>query len=439
MFLWAAFVAMYGQARAAQVANELGMELLRAQPEILDALMDGRTISSITTEQMMRLAVILGRELVPETPPKRGESTPKHRIEPRTPSPRVKPGDSPDPGPDEQPGDAPGPDSPGDYPGPTTPGDTPDQTGPDESPDPQSPGEGEDQGVPTRRPPDLDEPDRIKPWNPPKHPKMPDDEPPFGEPRTPIGPGRGPDEVGPREVPGRIGEIVDQIRTLLTGETPNEPGGDPDADTGQENPRLPQGEVPAPEPGDPLYELAKLVLNNYRFIYWQFTGNSPIGKVIHHAIEQTIFDSFPELFDSLERHAPGNLRGFWMSDNNEIHLSLVRIAWNVIYEALGIEPGKGAPPIPPERFPEVRRGLRFGQLLIDILIGGMMVPSPPIYGTELADDILRSLGVAEGTIDEIRSNPNIRKGIGVDAIREIFEDIVDAWMNDAMKLEVLDA
>lgn len=137
----------------------------------------------------------------------------------------------------------------------------------------------------------------------------------------------------------------------------------------------------------------------YRQVYWIATGHSPIGKVVHHAIEQAIFEYQPELFDQILRDSAENLRGFWLNDNDEIHLSAIRRAWNTIYKILDIDPRKDRwSPVPEGRILEVIQGVSVGVLLIDILFGEWMVPVPDITRSGLARDILRSLGATDEAI-----------------------------------------
>ncbi|MCF8571071.1 hypothetical protein L5G32_12410 [Gordonia sp. HY002] len=139
---------------------------------------------------------------------------------------------------------------------------------------------------------------------------------------------------------------------------------------------------------------------DYRQIFWEFTGHSPFGKEIHHAIEQAIFKYFPNLFDEGDKDHPNNLRGFWLSDAPKIHRSAIRNALNYLYRTLGIDPRTPAP-IPDSKLPGLRTGLMFGAVLIDILFGRWMVPVPPIFGSPIASNILESLGVPPDMIDSI--------------------------------------
>ncbi|MCF8572150.1 hypothetical protein L5G32_17970 [Gordonia sp. HY002] len=188
---------------------------------------------------------------------------------------------------------------------------------------------------------------------------MPNEEPPFGVPQTPHGPGRSEGDDAPPEADDILRDLIDRIIVSIA---PNEEGDD-QGDDGNSNPdypeKLPTGEVPIPGPDDPRYYLVQM-LAIYRRIYWESTGHSPIGKVLHHAIEQAVFDYFPEIFDSNIRDSPGNLRAFRMRDNPRIHLSLFRQAWDYIYKRLGITPGKDGGSIPAERLPEVIRGIESG-------------------------------------------------------------------------------
>ncbi|MFB8281695.1 SHOCT domain-containing protein [Nocardia colli] len=161
----------------------------------------------------------------------------------------------------------------------------------------------------------------------------------------------------------------------------------------------PTGQMPAPGPGDPMYALYQS-LAEYRQNFWDATGWTPFGKVIHHAIEQWIFDKFPGIFEEFERNLPENLRAIWNEDNSDLHLSKLRLAWDFVYEALR---GWGILPRQPQsmRGPAgqlAREALLAWMMVIDILFGSEFVISPDVLNDSDFEDILRALGLTEKEI-----------------------------------------
>ena len=72
---------------------------------------------------------------------------------------------------------------------------------------------------------------------------------------------------------------------------------------------------------------------NYRKTF--FAANPTLeGKVwVHHAVEQQVLTRYPGAFSKQELGELVNLRGIPNSINSEIHLSKLRIEWNVFYRS----------------------------------------------------------------------------------------------------------
>ncbi|MFT4085663.1 MAG: hypothetical protein QM658_00665 [Gordonia sp. (in: high G+C Gram-positive bacteria)] len=353
---------------------------------IAEEILAGKTPSELTVEQMAKLAILLG-SVMQGSPDQDDKPRKGGRTDPGTPRVRPSdPGDHPD-----QDDDDPAPDDP--VVQPPLPGDTPQPAEPVPDPDPEQPD--------SPRPPELPKRGEPRPWDPPKHPELPGEEPPFGVPQTPDGP----------EPIEKIFEYVrDWLAAIINAETPPGDNGEPDGnDDTPKHDKLPVGEVPPPEPGDPLYPLFK-ALSEYHRNYWLATGHSPIGKQIHHAIEQVVFRNFPGLFDDDFMHHEDNLRGFWGRIAPEVHLSRIRMAWNsiyiYIYMSLGIDV-RNPDSIPDDRIEEVRSGLLLGVLLVDLMFGKWMTPSPPWL--DGAPELLRELGVSEDRIADFEEMSTLER------------------------------
>lgn len=172
----------------------------------------------------------------------------------------------------------------------------------------------------------------------------------------------------------------------------------------------PTGPSNPPRPGDALYRLY-LELTEYRRNYWDGWNHSPIGKEIHHAIEQVVWNRYPGVFESWVKDDPWNLRGIWMSAAPYIHQSVIRRAWNMIYDRLkdlGIlpdEPGEVSEPAASI----AREALLYWAMVVDVLFGDELVPTPSVLNDNDLAELLRSLGLSEEEIAEFAALTNEQK------------------------------
>nr|WP_156524284.1 hypothetical protein [Gordonia sp. LAM0048] len=272
---------------------------------------------------------------LPEPPPTEAPD------QPTPPGELPDPDTSPDSHPDEPtpPGDTPNPDK-----GPTAPGDTPPSppepdTTPEtpdtpDTPDTQAPGEPSTPGeVPDHTPPDWWQPTTPPNPNTPdfRNPPEPDYAPPPGSSQKE---GEGAGQASPDG--DWFGRIIDQLTPPEQDpETPDVQPTPPDERTLREQLRDTYGvdQADPPSKGDPLYAFY-MQLTAYQRSFWEATGWTPLGKQIHHAIEQIIWRDYPGVFSPETKHSGENTRGIWGTDAPKLHQSAIRRAWDAIYDAL---------------------------------------------------------------------------------------------------------
>lgn len=71
--------------------------------------------------------------------------------------------------------------------------------------------------------------------------------------------------------------------------------------------------------------------NDYRGTFFEANPNLKGQVVVHHAVEQQVKKLYPNLFTNSQMHSLENLRGVQLSDNNVLHLSVIRRLWNSFY------------------------------------------------------------------------------------------------------------
>lgn len=71
--------------------------------------------------------------------------------------------------------------------------------------------------------------------------------------------------------------------------------------------------------------------NDYRSTFFEANPELKGQVVVHHAVEQQVRKLYPNAFTNSQMHSLENLRGVQLSDNNVLHLSVIRRLWNSFY------------------------------------------------------------------------------------------------------------
>ncbi|MBX2921104.1 MAG: hypothetical protein KF746_02845 [Chitinophagaceae bacterium] len=72
--------------------------------------------------------------------------------------------------------------------------------------------------------------------------------------------------------------------------------------------------------------------NDYRGIFFEANPELRGQVIVHHGVEQQIEKRYPGAFTTSQVNSLENLRGINLSDNNVLHLSLIRRVWNAFYK-----------------------------------------------------------------------------------------------------------